>query len=95
VKSAPAKVEDDATVATQVSMRNHARLRQACWETSDKISQVVSVTAAVDPSGSVMSANATSSDNALAQCVATQVRTWTFPPSPSPRTLQIPIRFRK
>ena len=92
---AAAKSDDNATVAVQAAMRNHARLRQACWETSDKTTQVVSVSVSVDPSGAVTSANASSADAKLAECVAAQVRSWSFSPSTSPRSLQVPIRFRR
>lgn len=76
-------------------MRHHAALRQACWDTSAKTTQVVSVSTSVDPGGAVTAANATSADASLAQCVAAQVRGWTFPPSKTGRSLQIPIRFRR
>ena len=89
------KPEDDATVALNVAMRNHARLRAACWDTSGKTTHIVSVVATVDRGGAVTSANATSADPALASCVAAQVRTWSFPSSPAARTLQIPVRFRR
>ena len=87
--------EDDASVAYEVARRHNSTLKQVCWEASGKTTAVVSVAASVDPSGAVTSASASAADPQLAQCVAGQVRTWTFPASTKARSLTIPIRFRR
>jgi hypothetical protein len=92
---ASSKEDDDATVAFTETRRHQATLRTECWDASDKTSQVVNVTAQVDPSGTVTSATATSPDTKLAQCVQGQVGSWTFPASKKPRSLSFPVRFRR
>jgi serine/threonine-protein kinase len=91
----PATEEDDATVASAEARKHYTALRQACWDSSDKTTFIVNVAAAVDPNGSVTSARGSASDPTLAECVASQVRTWSFPPSKKGRLLQIPVRFRR
>jgi len=86
---------DDQTIAFNVARRNHATVKATCWDTSAKSTSVVTVAASIDPSGAVTSATAMASDVNLARCVEGQVLTWTFPPSKSARTLNIPMRFRR
>ncbi|MBX3187808.1 MAG: serine/threonine protein kinase [Labilithrix sp.] len=93
--SATAGEDDDAAVAFQAGRRYYAAVRERCWEVSEKSTSVVTVAVSVEPSGAVSGATASATDPSLAQCVQGQARSWTFPPSPSARSLQIPLRFRR
>ena len=88
--------EDEANIPFEVARKNHASLRSACWDGSEKTTQMVSVAVTVDASGATTSASASSADAKLAQCVESQVKTWRFPSSKTAsRSYQIPIRFRR
>jgi hypothetical protein len=83
--------------AVQTVVRNRAPgVKRKCWDsgTNDqKTSANVQVAVTVAPNGSVQDANATGDDPQISNCIAREVKTWSFPPPGSTTTVNIPFHF--
>jgi hypothetical protein len=86
---------DTAAVQNVVAMRKRG-VTKKCWEVGNsdqKSSANVTVTVTVAPNGSVSDASATGDDPTIANCVAREVKGWTFPAPGSTTTVNIPFHF--
>jgi hypothetical protein len=83
--------------AVQTVVRNRAPgVKRKCWDsgTNDqKTSANVQVAVTVAPNGSVQDANATGDDPQITNCIAREVKTWSFPAPGSTTTVNIPFHF--
>ncbi|WP_394837878.1 zinc-ribbon domain-containing protein [Pendulispora rubella] len=71
-------------------------VRRNCWErgSTGQVSSVnVGVRIVVNGQGQVTSANADGNDPAIAKCIETSVRSWTFPATGGTSTVNIPFKF--
>ncbi|HWL84457.1 MAG TPA: GYF domain-containing protein, partial [Polyangiaceae bacterium] len=69
--------------------------RRKCWDQGSvqQSSVNVTVTIVVNGAGQVTSANGEGSDPAITKCIESNVRTWSFPATGGPSTVQIPFKF--
>jgi hypothetical protein len=93
--TASAATPSEEAVGFQAARRYGPSVKQACWEGSEKTTQLVTVIATVDASGAVLSANASSTDPKLSACAAAQARAWTFPATIWTHTVRVPIRLNR
>ncbi|WP_394848379.1 zinc-ribbon domain-containing protein [Pendulispora brunnea] len=71
-------------------------VRRNCWErgsTSQQSSVNVNVRMVINGQGQVTSANADGNDPAIAKCIETSVRNWSFPATGGTSTVNIPFKF--
>jgi len=70
-------------------------VRRNCWERATSQQSVVNVTVRLNVSGSgqVSSANADGNEPAIAKCIESSVRSWTFPATGGVSTVNIPFKF--
>ncbi|WP_394829952.1 GYF domain-containing protein [Pendulispora albinea] len=78
-----------------VMNQHSAGVRRNCWERGQAQQSVVSVTVhmTINGQGQVTSASSDGNEPAIAKCIETSVRSWQFPATGGPSTVNIPFKF--